>query len=53
MIIKKLKKTAQMKKAEQALKIAAERVIKEHRKKKVPLIIWRDGKVVKVMAKDL
>lgn len=37
-------------KAELALKAAIKDVIKDHKRTGLPLIIWRDGKVVKVSA---
>lgn len=36
--------------AEKALRLAVAKTIKEHRQKKLPIVVWRDGKVVKVPA---
>jgi hypothetical protein len=38
---------------ERALKRAAANAIEEHRRAGVPLVIWRDGKIVMVSAEDL
>ena len=38
---------------ERALKRAAANAIEEHRRAGVPLVIWRDGKIVLVSAEDL
>ncbi|MBN1114071.1 MAG: hypothetical protein JXA66_01895 [Oligoflexia bacterium] len=35
-------------KAEQAMKQAIRKLVKEHKKSGLPLIIWENGKVVKV-----
>jgi hypothetical protein len=37
-------------KAEKAMLIAVSKVIKEHRRRREPLVIWKKGKVVKVPA---
>ncbi|MEW6006676.1 MAG: hypothetical protein AB1595_00755 [bacterium] len=36
------------KKAEKAMKDAVKKVIAEHRIKKLPLVIWENGKIIKV-----
>ena len=41
------------KKAEQAMREAVYKVVKEHRKTGVPLAIWKNGKVVRVPAKKI
>ena len=41
------------KKAEQAMREAVYKVVKEHRKTGVPLAIWKNGKVVCVPAKKI
>jgi hypothetical protein len=38
---------------ERALKRAAANAIEEHRRAGVPLVIWRDGKIVLVSAEEL
>ena len=43
-----MKKTTLLDKAELALKEAIRDVIKRHKQTKRPLVIWKDGKVVKV-----
>jgi len=40
-------------KAEEALKAAVAKVIKEHKQLGLPLVIWRDGKVVHVPPEEL
>ncbi|MBI5242955.1 MAG: hypothetical protein HY922_04620 [Elusimicrobia bacterium] len=40
-------------KAEQALRIAVANVIEEHRRNGDPLVVWKNGKVVKIPAKRL
>ena len=39
--------------AERALKKAVANVIKVHREKKLPLVVWKNGRVVKIAAKNL
>lgn len=39
--------------AEMALKVAVEKVIVEHARQGLPIYIWRDGKVVEVLAEEL
>ena len=41
------------KKAEQAMREAVYKVVKEHRKTGVPLAVWKNGKVVRVPAKKI
>ncbi|MEW5767303.1 MAG: hypothetical protein AB1797_06700 [bacterium] len=41
------------KKAEKAMKDAVKKVITEHTMKKLPLVIWEDGKVVKVPSDNI
>jgi len=36
----------------QALRDAAAKVIAEHKRSGLPLVIWRDGKVVKISAEE-
>lgn len=36
--------------AEKAMQIAVSKVVKEHRRRGAPLVVWRKGKVVKVAA---
>ena len=50
---KMLSKPAIVKKVEKALKAAALRAAEDHRRTGNPLIVWRDGKVVKIPAKQL
>lgn len=52
-IFKKTKKTLLVKKAEQALKKAVAKVVKEHRQKKIPLVVWKNGRVTKIPASQL
>ncbi len=39
--------------AEKALKEAVKEVVKENKKAGLPLIVWKDGKVVKIRPKKL
>lgn len=39
--------------AEMALKRAVEKVIVEHAQKRLPIYVWRDGKVVEVSPEEL
>lgn len=39
--------------AEKALKKAVKKVIEEHRREKLPLVVWEKGKVVKIPAHKL
>lgn len=39
--------------AEMALKVAVEKVLVEHARQGLPIYIWRDGKVVEVLAEEL
>ncbi len=41
------------KKAEQAMREAVYKVVKEHRKTGVPLAVWKNGKVVRIPAKKI
>ncbi len=52
-VIKKTKKTLLIKKAEKALKKAVAKVVKEHRQKNLPLVVWKNGRVVKIPASQL
>lgn len=38
---------------EKALRAAQRQAIKEHRRANLPLIIWRDGKIVEIPASEL
>ncbi len=40
-------------KAFEAMKKAVEKVVQEHKEKDLPLVIWKDGKVVLIDAKDV
>lgn len=40
-------------KAEKALKAAVKKAIKEHKQAGVPMVIWKNGKVVKVPPEKL
>ena len=40
-------------KAEAAMKKAVKKVVDEHKKSGRPLVIWKNGKVVKVSAKKI
>jgi len=42
-----------IKKAEKALKKAVVQVIEEHRQKNIPLIVWKNGRVVKIPANKI
>ena len=42
-----------MKLAEKALKSAVAKVIEEHRQKKLPLVVWRNGRIMKVSANQI
>jgi hypothetical protein len=37
----------------QALRNAVARVVEDHRRRNIPLAIWRDGKAVLIPAKDV
>jgi predicted ABC-type ATPase len=50
---KMLSKPALVKKVEKALKAAADRAAAEHRRSGNPLVIWRDGKIVKIPANKI
>jgi len=50
---KKKKRLSLQDKAMLALKAAVRKVIKEHKESGRPLVIWRDGKVVKIPASQL
>lgn len=50
---KMLSKPAVVRKVEKALKSAARKAAEEHRRTGNPLIVWRDGKVVKIPANQL
>jgi hypothetical protein len=52
-MIKRIKKSLLVKKAEKALKKAVANVVKEHRQKNLPLIVWKNGRVVKIPANQL
>jgi hypothetical protein len=39
--------------AEMALKAAVEKVMEEHARERLPIYIWRDGRVVEVSAEEL
>ncbi len=41
------------KRAEMALKVAVRKAIAEHARQGRPIYIWRDGKVVKISAREL
>lgn len=42
-----------VRKAEKALKIAVAKVIEEHRRNGLPLVVWKNGKVVRIPANRL
>ncbi len=48
-----LSKPPMVKKVEKALKAAALKAAEEHRRTGNPLVVWRDGKVVKIPANQL
>jgi hypothetical protein len=52
-MIKKVEGDALSKKAEKAMKKAVQGVIADRKMRGEPLIIWKNGKVVKIPAKDL
>jgi hypothetical protein len=51
--IKILTKMSLVEKAEAALKAASAEVIEEHKQLGLPLVLWRDGKVVDVPPAEL
>ena len=48
-----LKIPPEARKAERALRIAVANVIEEHRRSGDPIVVWKDGKVVKIPASRL
>jgi len=50
---KNLTKMSLVEKAEEALKVAVAKVIAENKRLGIPLVIWRDGKVVHVPSEEL
>ena len=40
-------------KAEKALKIAVKKAFKEHKKAGVPIVVWKNGKIVKILPEKL
>ena len=50
---RKKKRLSLQDKAMLALKAAVRKVIKEHKESGRPLVIWRDGKVVKIPASQI
>jgi hypothetical protein len=51
--MKKIKRSPLVKMAEKALKSAVAKVVEEHRQRNLPLIIWKDGRIVKISASQL
>ena len=47
------KKLTLSQKAEKALKEAVRDVIKENKKTGIPLVVWKDGKVIEIPPKKL
>ncbi len=41
------------KKAEKAMREAVAKVVQEHKKSGLPLLVWKNGKVVRLSAKNI
>lgn len=52
-MIKRHLKSSLPKMAEKALKQAVKEVVKENKKAGLPLVVWKDGKVVKIPSSKL
>ncbi len=51
--MKRRKDASMTEKAMQALTVAVSKVIEEHRRRGIPLAIWRDGRAVSILASEI